>query len=527
MNQAPLGETGGGHPAADDEQALGGEATDPQSTGVTDAGITQDVGITEESAAASDLVEPGHPQPPAPVGDPIATVVIVNYNGAHLLPPCLDGLAAQDMPFGSFRTVVVDNASADPSRDLIREEYPNVDLMVSYRNRGFAGGNNVALDAVTTKYAVLLNNDAIPEPDWLRRLLAPLEKDQTGTLVATSSKIIFMPRFVPVRFSTEPFRPGGLDPRELGVKIYEVHIDGLPVTDKVLFERGTYGPEGTAHEQYRWSRPTGEFLVPLPVSGETRGSGERSEHTVTITTAAFKSKDVTFTIGDDSITVTAPDGTRETIEAQLGVTPRVPTLDVVNNVGGIVFVDGAGADRGFEEVDEGQYEKTEEVFTACGNGVAIRTDAGRAAGWFDDRYFMYYEDVDLSWRLRAAGGRIFYVPDAILRHHHGASSKPWSPSWVFHVERNRLLTLTKDASAGRAAKGVLRFAGGTGKMAARTLVQGVRARQRPALGPLAARGRVLRSYLRLLPGLLADRRRIARTASVPRTKLEEWLVTSR
>ncbi len=204
-----------------------------------------------------------------------------------------------------------------------------------------------------------------------------------------------------------------------------------------------------------------------------------------------------------------------------------PRLDVVNNVGGIVFVDGSGADRGFQEVDHGQYELVEEVFAACGNGVAMRTDAAREIGFFDERYFMYYEDVDLSWRLRARGGRIEYVPTAELRHLHSASSTPWSPRWLFHVERNRLFTLTKDASGARAFRGVSRFVATTAKMAARTAVTTARTRRRPALGQLHTRGKILMSYGRQLPGLLVSRRQLGHDAVVSRAELEKWLVTSR
>ena len=65
--------------------------------------------------------------------------------------------------------------------------------------------------------------------------------------------------------------------------------------------------------------------------------------------------------------------------------------------------DGSGADRGFQEVDEGQYDEPAEVFTACGNGMALRTAVGREMGWFDEAFFMYYEDTDLSWRWRSRG----------------------------------------------------------------------------------------------------------------------------
>ncbi|WP_235487403.1 glycosyltransferase, partial [Frankia sp. AvcI1] len=86
--------------------------------------------------------------------EPLATIVIVNWNGAHLLPACLDGIAKQDAGF-AFQTWVVDNASADGSRELLAERYPWVRVVPSDRNLGFAGGNNLALRQVTTPYAVL------------------------------------------------------------------------------------------------------------------------------------------------------------------------------------------------------------------------------------------------------------------------------------------------------------------------------------------------------------------------------------
>ena len=79
-----------------------------------------------------------------PAADPLVTVVIVNWNGAKLLPPCLDAVAAQKCDF-RFRTVVVDNASVDGSAQLVRSKYPWAEVIESGANLGFAGGNNVAL----------------------------------------------------------------------------------------------------------------------------------------------------------------------------------------------------------------------------------------------------------------------------------------------------------------------------------------------------------------------------------------------
>ena len=142
-----------------------------------------------------------------------ATVVVVNWNGAHLLPACLTALRRQSVP--DFQTWVVDNASTDDSRNLLAREYPEVRVLANADNRGFAGGNNTALRQVTTPYAVLLNNDAAPEPDWLEQLLAPFDEPGNDRLGAVSSKVVFSPRFVRLELATPGFRPGGADPREL------------------------------------------------------------------------------------------------------------------------------------------------------------------------------------------------------------------------------------------------------------------------------------------------------------------------
>ncbi len=434
----------------------------------------------------------------------IATVVVVNWNGAHLLRPCLDAVHAQDLPPAQFQTWVADNASTDGSVELLRREYPWVRVIETGGNLGFAGGNNAALRQVITAYAVLLNNDAVPEPDWLRRTLAAF--DGAPQVGAVTPKVVFLPRFVRLSLATPRFVPGPHDPRELGVRISEVTVDGQPA--EPLWEKLTYGREGS----YSWTRPVGSLLVPVPDSGP---------HAIGFTWAAERDKDVT--ISWDGGAVTLPVTERDTTaEAKVAA----PLVDVVNNVGGVVLREGYGADRGFQEVDAGQYDEPEEVFTFCGNGVALRREVLEQVGRFDDDFFLYYEDTDLSWRVRAAGWSIRYVPDAVLRHHHAASSGEWSPLFTFHVDRNRLLMLTKNATLGLAARQVLRYPLTTVSMALRAARTGVRERCRPAVRPTLLRLRVLASYLRLLPRMLTRRRAIARTAVVTRRALERrWLVS--
>ena len=446
--------------------------------------------------------------------EPRATVVVVNWNGAHLLPTCLEALRRQTV--GDFQTWVVDNASSDGSRELLARDFPEVRVLANPDNRGFAGGNNTALRQVVTPYAVLLNNDATPEPDWLERLLAPFDEPGGEQLGAVSAKVVFAPRFVRLRLRTDGFRPGGADPRELGLRFGAVLVDGDDVTERVLWESRTWGPEGVGAGRYRGSRAEGELRVPRP----PRPAAER---TVTVRWAGERDKQATLSWDGGEVTLPVPAAGGE----QVFVLPAdVPTHDVVNNVGSLVLTAGYGADRGYQEVDEGQYDEATEVFAACGCAVAFRTEAGRAVDWFDDDFFLYYEDTDLSWRLRAAGWAIRYEPKAVVRHVHAASSVEWSPVFTFHTTRNRLLMLVKDASWPRARHELVSFLVETLTMLLRALKGLVRGR-RPARRPLQMRLRVLWSLARLMPRMLRRRRQVRRSARVDRQELETWLVTSR
>ena len=117
----------------------------------------------------------------------------------------------------------------------------------------------------------------------------------------------------------------------------------------------------------------------------------------------------------------------------------------MNNAGIVLLPTGYGADRGLGEPDGPEFDEPVDVFGASGGAAVYRTLALKGVGGFEARYFMYYEDLDVSWRLRLAGWRIGYCPRAIVRHQHAASSQPGSPSFAFHTERNRLLTLARCA----------------------------------------------------------------------------------
>lgn len=88
--------------------------------------------------------------------------------------------------------------------------------------------------------------------------------------------------------------------------------------------------------------------------------------------------------------------------------------------------------------------KKEEVFSACGAAALYsRQDFLRVAG-FDETYFSYFEDVDLSFRLRLLGKRCLYVPQAVVHHVGSASTGKISNFVIYHGHRNLVWTYFKN-----------------------------------------------------------------------------------
>ncbi len=117
------------------------------------------------------------------------TVVIPNYNGEQFLRPCLDGLRAQEG--AEMEVLVVENASQDRSLELL-SEYPEVRVLAMAKNLGFAGGVNAGIRAARTPYVILLNNDTVPEPGYVKALTDAIESDPR--IFSVSAKMVSMDR---------------------------------------------------------------------------------------------------------------------------------------------------------------------------------------------------------------------------------------------------------------------------------------------------------------------------------------------
>src|SRR5262249_21858662 len=99
---------------------------------------------------------------------PDLSVVVVNYNTAHLLDQMFTALEASRGTL-KLEVVVVDNASRDGSVDILRTRYPDVELIKNQTNVGFGRANNQALPSIRGRYVLLLNTDAFIAPDTLQK----------------------------------------------------------------------------------------------------------------------------------------------------------------------------------------------------------------------------------------------------------------------------------------------------------------------------------------------------------------------
>lgn len=240
------------------------------------------------------------------------TAIIVNRDAAALLRECLSSLqAALDATTFQTEIVVVDNASSDDSRAMVRREFPDVLLVEHETNIGFPAAVNSGVERTDSEWIILLNNDATIEREALQRVFARRIPDDVGAIA------------MQMRFAA---RPDLVNSAGIGLDVLYVAYDRLLGT---------------------------------PVDGEATQPAE--------------------------------------------------------------------------------------VFGACGGAALYRRRMLADIGGIDGRIFLYLDDVDVAWRSRMAGWRTLYVPDAVVWHHHSATTRHGSGFKYFHVGRNRVRLLARNA----------------------------------------------------------------------------------
>lgn len=252
---------------------------------------------------------------------PRISVITVNYNGLPLTEALIRSL--REHVTAPLEIVVVDNGSKRDEAALLRTRHPDIKVLRSERNLGFAGGNNLGMRAAAGDCLLLLNNDTEVEEDTLQLLVRTLDDDPS--IGAVCPKIRF-------------FAP----PRNI------------------------------------------QFAGYTPLSR------------ITLRNALI----------------------------------------------------------GFGCADDGSFDTPRETPYAHGAAMMVRRSALEKAGPMPEEYFLYYEELDWSVRIREAGYRIVYDPRCTVFHKESATTGQASPLRSYYLTRNRLLFAQRNLRGVRRALSV-------------------------------------------------------------------------
>jgi GT2 family glycosyltransferase len=115
----------------------------------------------------------------------------------------------------------------------------------------------------------------------------------------------------------------------------------------------------------------------------------------------------------------------------------------IDKAGHLIYPDGQNRGRGSGELDEGQYDRVEEILWPDGCAAMYRRAMLDEIGGFDEDFFAYADDAELGLRARIAGWKCIYIPHAVVRHHRGATLGVRSSRRLELIERNRVLLAAK------------------------------------------------------------------------------------
>ena len=255
------------------------------------------------------------PQPPNIGDSKRLAIVILNWNGAKMLRQYLPSvlMCSRD----EATVYVADNASADDSIELLREHYPEVQLILFDKNWGFADGYNKALAQIEADYYLLLNSDIEVTHHWLTPLIEFM--DIHPDVAACQPKL-------------------------------------LSIADRDAFEYA--GASGGFLDRYGYPFCRGRIF--------------------------------------------------ETVER-----------------------------------DKGQYDTPAEVLWATGAALLVRARIYNNVGGLDGRFFAHNEEIDLCWRMRLQGYKIYCLPESVVYHVGGGTLPKSNPMKTFLNFRNNLTMLYK------------------------------------------------------------------------------------
>jgi GT2 family glycosyltransferase len=195
---------------------------------------------------------------------------------------------------------------------------------------------------------------------------------------------------------------------------------------------------------------------------------------------------------------------------------RATPAGVIDSAGHAVYGIGWAENRGELSPDGPSFDQAQEVFGVCAAAGLYRAAAlqsVRIEGQvFDETFFSYIEDVDLDWRLRWAGWRAWYEPQATAIHHRSATGARFSARIMRHILKNRLLTVAKNYDRSWL------LTNGVG-LAAFTMIKAADFGRRHPSAPMG-----LVDFARLLPEAVRKRRAIRSLRRTPSAEMRGWLL---
>lgn len=125
---------------------------------------------------------------------PLVSIVILNFNQIKVTSEFLD--STKILTYPKFEIIFVDNNSKENPTDYIKQNYPEVKLIVNERNLGFTGGNNIGIAAAKGEYIFVVNNDTEVTPNLLENLLEPFLSDPMIGMVSPKIKFFQQPNVI-------------------------------------------------------------------------------------------------------------------------------------------------------------------------------------------------------------------------------------------------------------------------------------------------------------------------------------------
>lgn len=160
-------------------------------------------------------------------------------------------------------------------------------------------------------------------------------------------------------------------------------------------------------------------------------------------------------------------------EDVVGVAPKIlleSFPNVIDSIGNLIDPQGSAFNMGIGQLDIGQYDRVERTFGACFAATLLRRKAFRPGlvGPLDERFFMYYEDVDWCFRAGVLGFRFLTAPRAVVYHAHSLTTRELPHSFKYRLTmRNLQWTVVRNFSGSHARRAYLRRALGLARNAIR------------------------------------------------------------